>query len=133
MLRLGEVLIVQGRLDEADRWLRAAARTNPKSVDAPFLAGYLAWRSGDNTRAASYYRKAANAARAEPPPKGVLGEGDRKGTGMKPAPPLADPMGKTLLGSFSTQVKRAPGTETGAIDLDAAYRPLDLYIRSAKP
>ncbi|HEU5181435.1 MAG TPA: FG-GAP-like repeat-containing protein [Candidatus Polarisedimenticolia bacterium] len=133
MLRLGEVLIMQGRLEEANRWLLSATRTNPKCVDAPFLAGYLAWRSGDRTRAASYFRKAADAARTEAPPKGVLSEGDRKGTGRQPAPPLADPMGKTLLGSFSTQVKHGPAAEDKAIDLDAAYRPLDLYVRAARP
>lgn len=31
MVRLGELLIVRGRMQEARSWLEAAARTNPKS------------------------------------------------------------------------------------------------------
>ena len=133
MVRLGEVLIVQGRLREAESWLLSAARTNPKSVEAPFLAGYLAWKSGDRSRAASYYDKAVRAARSEAPVKGVLSEGDRKGVGRTAAPPLKDPMGKTLLGAFSAAAKGAIPLQDGPADLDAIYRPLDLYAGSMKP
>lgn len=99
MLRLGEVLIVQGRVQEARTWLEAAARTNPKSVEAAFLAGYLLWEAGDRRGAAAWLERAVRASRADAPPKGVLGEGDRKvasTTHAQAAPPLRDPMGRTL-------------------------------------
>jgi tetratricopeptide (TPR) repeat protein len=134
MVRLGEVLIVRGRLEEAEKWLRSAARTNPKSVDAAFLAGYILWKSGDRDAATTYFRKAINAARAERPVGGVLGEGDRKGSQSRQntaPPPLKDPMGKTLLGAFSETLKReaarSPG-ETDGAGLDEAYRPLEEYM-----
>src|SRR5262245_40728580 len=135
MLRLGEVLILTGRLEEAGKWLRSAARTNPKSVEAAFLAGYVQWESGDRVAASDYYRKALGAARADRPVRGVLGEGDRKSPQPRhgaPPPPLKDPMGKALLAAFSEHLKeegaKTPG-DLGEARLEDAYRPLREYAR----
>ena len=51
MVRLGEVALVAERSAEARRWFESALRTNPKSVEAAFLAGYLGWEAGDATAA----------------------------------------------------------------------------------
>jgi len=111
MLRLGEVLIVQDRVQEARTWLEAAARTNPKSVEAAFLVGYLLWEAGDRRGAVACLERAARASQADAPPKGVLGEGDRKVASAGPeqvaAPPLRDPMGRTLFGELARPLRNA--------------------------
>jgi tetratricopeptide (TPR) repeat protein len=117
MLRLGEVLLMRGRVGEARGWLEAAANTNPKSVEAPFLAGYVLWESGDGLGARSFYEKARRASQAEAPPQGVLGEGDRKGPRGPAAQPLTSPMGRTLFGEDSWPLSQALAPK-----MDAAYR-----------
>ena len=134
MLRLGEVLIAAGRLPEAQHWLESAAKTNPKSVEAAFMAGYVHWVSGDFTGASEFYEKALRAARVDAPVKGVLGEGDRKaapspGAGKVAAPPLKEPMGKTLFGACSEELKAkaladAPAQPPSRETLGRLYGPV---------
>jgi tetratricopeptide (TPR) repeat protein len=97
MVRLGEVLLAMGRRDEALGWFEAALRTNTKSVEAAFLAGFIAWerRSTDAGRAV---RRVLEAARVEGPVKGALSEGDRKDAKRVAAPPLTSPLGRLLFG-----------------------------------
>ena len=116
MVRLGEILILRGENQEAREWLEAAAQTNPKSVEAAFLSGYLHWVANDLDSARAFYRKAIRASEADAPIKGVLGEGDRR-------PGLAEArstMGKTIFGEFSTRL----GLEDGPVDLDRVYDPV---------
>jgi tetratricopeptide (TPR) repeat protein len=136
MLRLGEVLIVKGETAEARRWIAAAAATNPKSVEAAFLNGYLLWASGDQAGARDSYERAIKASKSEAPVKGVLNEGDRKADPAKSpgriaAPPLKAPMGKTLFGTFSTMAAEAAASHPdGAlvrVDLDELYGPVRVY------
>jgi tetratricopeptide (TPR) repeat protein len=122
LVRLGEVLIVRGEVVEARRWLEDAARTNPKSIDAAFLAGYLRWEAGDRGAAAAALERARAAAQVQAPIKGVLGEGDRKA-----APPLQSPLGKTLFGDLAAAATRAPAP--AAADLDAIYAPVRARAR----
>ncbi len=133
MVRLGEVLIVRGDLAQAGEWLEAAARTNPRSVEAAFLAGYLRWEAGDRAGARAFLVKAVRASRTEAPIKGVLSEGDRKaepakGGGRTAAPPLEAPMGRTLFGALAATLRArgAPGPETPPADPDlgALYAPV---------
>jgi len=114
LVRLGELLIVRGEGGEARRWLEDAARTNPKSVDAPFLAGYLLWQSGDRRGAAAALARSRAAAQVQAPARGILGEGDRKA-----APPLQSPLGKTLFADLAAAAARVP--VAAAADLDAIY------------
>jgi hypothetical protein len=137
MLRLGEVMIAGGKLSEARHWLESAARTNPKSVEVACMAGYVHWKSGDYAGAGDFYLKAARAAKADAPVKGVLSEGDRKaapspGGGKVAAPPLREPMGKTLFGALCDRLKthcasdaslQPPSRET----LDLLYQPIQEF------
>jgi enediyne biosynthesis protein E4 len=140
MLRLGEVLIVQGKAAEARHWLESAATTNPKSVEAACMAGFLRWSSGDVAGAGSFYKRALKAAKADAPVKGVLSEGDRKALPSPrgertAAPPLREPMGQTLFGPLceipkaqtsSVAVQEPPSKES----LDRLYQPIqDLAAR----
>ena len=97
VLRLGEVALVSGRVDEAREWFEAALRTNPKGVEAAFLAGFVAWDAGarDLPR---LVRRVHGAAEVVAPVKGVLSEGDRKDAKRIAAPPLESPLGKLLFG-----------------------------------
>jgi tetratricopeptide (TPR) repeat protein len=158
IVRLGEILIVKGDPAQARQWLEGAARTNAKSVDAAFLSGYLRWQEGDLEGAGAFYAKALRAAETDAPVKGVLGEGDRKaapGTGGAPpagappsaaapgaaeggpahiaAPPLKSPLGRTLFGEFTAQIRagaahplREPFSEN---DLRGVYAPVQRLVR----
>lgn len=94
LVRLGEIALVTGRAAEAGRWLESALRTNPKSLEAAFLAGYLGWDAGRDP--APLARRVQEAARVERPTQGVLGEGDRRDAQRVAAPPLANPVGRLL-------------------------------------
>jgi tetratricopeptide (TPR) repeat protein len=98
VVRLGEVLLMRGQDAEARRWLEAALRTNPKSVEAAFLAGFSAWQDG-TAEAGALARRVADAARVETPVRGVLNEGDRRDQKHAAAPPLASPLGRLLFGA----------------------------------
>ena len=94
------------------------------SVEAAFLASYLAWRRGDVSRAHAFATRALQAARSEVPTRGVLGEGDRKPTldaAHKAPPPLANPMGRML---FSELVAAACARDASAAGLERAWRAL---------
>lgn len=81
VVRLGEVATARGQLAAAREYLEAGERTNPKSVSARFLLGYLAWKSGEAAAAGEHYASAIEQTKKQPPPQGVLGEGDTKRAG----------------------------------------------------
>ena len=98
VVRLGEVALVSGRPGEARDWFEAALRTNPKSVEAAFLAGFVTWDAGTKD-VAGLVRRVHGAAEVVAPVKGVLSEGDRKDPKRLAAPPLESPLGKLLFGA----------------------------------
>jgi len=136
LLRLAEVLLAEGQVDEARKWLRDAFHQNPKCMEAPFLTGYTYWAAGDIARAREAYVQAAVAAQPMKAHKGVLGEGDRlvKGDDGKKnaAPPLEAPMGETLFGEFSQHLRgEDPPAGDAAVtraSLDATYAPLRRFV-----
>ena len=123
VLRLGEVLLVSGREAEAGEWFEAALRTNPKSVEAAFLAGYVAWDGGgaDETRLT---QRVVRAATIDAPVKGVLNEGDRRDAKRVAAPPLASPLGRLLFGEPIAALRErvASGLAIDAASLTALWR-----------
>jgi tetratricopeptide (TPR) repeat protein len=114
VVRLGEVLLVAGRAGEAREWFEAALRTNPKSVEAAFLAGFVAWDDGSGD-VGRLVRRVQEAAKVDAPVKGVLSEGDRKDEKRVAAPPLASPLGRLLFGAPIAAL-RARAAVGGAVD-----------------
>jgi tetratricopeptide (TPR) repeat protein len=105
LLRLGELLLVTGRQQEAGQLFEAALRTNPKSVEAAFLAGFVGWQNGA-AAVAPLARRVREAARVEAPVKGVLGEGDRRDATRAAAPPTESPLGRLLFGAPIAALRR---------------------------
>jgi len=103
VVRLGEIALVSGRSVEARRWFESALRTNPKSVEAAFLAGYLGWETGDET--AALVRRVREAVELDAPVKGVLSEGDRRDATRGAAPPLSSPLGRLLFGELIERLR----------------------------
>ena len=146
MVRLGEILLVKGDVAGARRWLEAALQTNPKSSAAAYLLGYLRWTEGDGAGAEALYRKALAAARTDAPIKGVLSEGDRKpvadATGKRAAPPVEEPMGRTMFSDLYAPLREAALAATGpatgsagspsAGELDPRYAPVPPLLASLR-
>jgi tetratricopeptide (TPR) repeat protein len=138
LVRLGEILLARRDYAGAREQLEAALRSNPRSVEAAFLVGYILWEEGDREGALSFYQRAIGAARARAPVKGVLGEGDRRpsepvdGTASPLSPPPS-PMGKTLFGAFSDPLRAASSAhvgEGGRADLDGIYSPVREFAQA---
>jgi tetratricopeptide (TPR) repeat protein len=79
VLLLGEIKLIRGDLDAAADDFKAVTTSNFKSVDAYFLAGYIAWKKGDKTKARDLFLEAVKYAKpADNAPQKVEGEGDTK-------------------------------------------------------
>lgn len=130
MVRLGEIRLVQRDPQGAGFWLRSALTTNPKSLEAAFLVGYLQWRAGEGVARATATLEAATAVPAVAPAARVVGEGDRIPQGTSPsgpstpaapappviAPPVEQPHGATLFGDLALRARGAAGA--GAVPRD---------------
>jgi tetratricopeptide (TPR) repeat protein len=77
-LRLGHVALIRGDLPKAKHYFDAVIATNFKSVEAHFLNGYVAWKTGNAETAKAMFREAIKFSQADKPVKGVLSEGDTK-------------------------------------------------------
>ncbi len=78
LLRLGEVALLRGDWSGALRQFDAVIVTHPKSVEAHFLKGYVAWKRGQQALAATELRQAEALANAPQPVPQAPSEGDTK-------------------------------------------------------
>ncbi len=78
LLRLGEVALLRGDLATAVRQFDAVNVTHPRSVEAHYLKGYVAWKRGEQAAAAAQLREAMALASAPQPAPQAPSEGDTK-------------------------------------------------------
>lgn len=79
LLLLGEIKLIRGQLEAAALDFKAVTTSNFKSVDAYFLGGYIAWKTGDRQKAKDLFMTAVKYAKpADAAPQKVEGEGDTK-------------------------------------------------------
>jgi tetratricopeptide (TPR) repeat protein len=78
VLRLGHIALIRGDLPAAQHYFDAVIGSNFKSVEAHFLNGYIAWKTGNGSKASQLFREATKYSQAEKPVQGVLSEGDTK-------------------------------------------------------
>lgn len=127
-VRLGEVLVATGRLEEAHEWLSAAARLNPKAASALYLSGYVKWKAGHRAEAVSLLQRAARALEEDKAVvKGATSEGD---TQAKLRDLHRAALRKSLFGSLWTDLRerhdpatideRAAGVEFARVDVFVA-------------
>jgi len=76
VIRLGEAELVRGNFDNARRHFDDVLRTNHRSVQANFFAGYLAWKKGDTAVAQALYLRAFKAGAPSAKAGGFSNEGD---------------------------------------------------------
>jgi len=116
VLRMGEISLAEGKIGDAAASFRNVAATNPRSFEALYLSGFLAYRRGDLREAARLY---ARAFAAMPLPSGrALAEGDARRA--LPALPRR--------GVFAAHWRRLA---SGATTMEDAYG--DLSRRIGKP
>lgn len=78
LLRLGELALLAGDQGSARQQLSAVVRTNPRSAEAYFLLGYIAWADSQRREAAAWLQEATRAARPLEAVAAVPGEGDTR-------------------------------------------------------
>ncbi len=78
LVRLGEVALLRGDLKTASQQFDAVTVTHPRSVEAHYLRGYVAWKDGDKAAAAALYQQAKALASAPQPVSQAPSEGDTK-------------------------------------------------------
>jgi enediyne biosynthesis protein E4 len=76
LLLLGEIALLQNRVELAGERFALACRTNPKAVDGFFLQAFIAWRQGHTQRARELLARAAEARGRDWKPEGAAAEGD---------------------------------------------------------
>jgi tetratricopeptide (TPR) repeat protein len=78
ILKLGELHILNGQEQQALTYLEMATLSNPKSVEAHYMIGYIKWNAGEESKALESLQRAATYARAGKPAGAPMGEGDTK-------------------------------------------------------
>lgn len=78
LTRLGAVQLARGELEAAAESFAHVRRLNPQVVEPFYLAGYIAWRQGNDQAAADMLRSAVALGIPPTPVQGVAGEGDTK-------------------------------------------------------
>lgn len=141
VVRLGEVALVRGRHDEARSWFESALRTNPRSVEAALLSGYIERTGPGRRNLAPLVARVRNALKVERPIRGVLGEGDRRpeaspaaGQPAGPAaaaPPLDSPLGRLLFEAPVHELRRRASQGRTLLEQDVldAWRRIDTLLR----
>lgn len=126
MLRLAQVSLIEGRLEDARRWLTAVIGSNATSMQPHFLLGYVLWKEGDSHVAKQSFSKASALARGELAEDRVVGEGDRKnGAAIRPGEQLTCPTLLDLLNDL-TATAQAPG------EMDASYAAVDRKLAALR-
>jgi tetratricopeptide (TPR) repeat protein len=93
VLKLGEVHLLKGDDAAARSYFGKVLQTNPASIEANYLQGYLAWRAGNGEAARSGLQAAITASVKKKPSPSASGEGETRGKG----PMLAAGAGRTSL------------------------------------
>jgi len=124
LLHLGELALIRGDLPAASSAFAAVIASNPRSVEAHLLQGYLSWKQGRTGSALERFRHAVELAHAPPPAQPTPGEGDTKrGTAPAAAP-------STICRPFAALVRALAQVDSANAParLSPLYRQLDLRL-----
>jgi tetratricopeptide (TPR) repeat protein len=110
---MGEVALAHGDIDGADRDFAHVRQANPRSANAWFFSGYIAWKKGDNRNASTMLTNARNALGPDWKPSGSVLEGDVQHRMYSES---------GFLGLFEQQWDGSPNPTM-------AYARLDTYLR----
>lgn len=126
VLKLGEVHLLRREDATASAYFEKVLRTDPGSIEANYLRGYLAWRQGDKDLALmSLQRAVAKAAGSKPAP-GATGEGETRGSG----PMLAEGASrKSFFAPAMAALGSWPGEQVSPEGMEAEYNGLDRRVR----
>jgi enediyne biosynthesis protein E4 len=113
LLMLGEIGLMRGQHDLAERRLKAVAQANARAAGAWFLLGYTRWKARDLPHAREYLERSRVALGPEWKPAGSTAEGDVAGS---------EPHESTLLSRFWQ-------TWDGAATPQTAFASLDTHLK----
>jgi len=122
VLKLGEVHLLKGDNPTARSYFGKVLQTNPASIEANYLSGYVAWLTGDGTAALSSLQQAVTSSVKKKPSPSASGEGETLGG---KGPMLAEGASRTSF--FSPGITAVAGWEDAPVSpqrMEAEYRQL---------
>ena len=126
VLKLGEVYLLRGESPAARSYFEKVLRTNPGSIEANYLSGYLAWQAGDGAAALSALQRAVAASVRNKPSPSASGEGDTRGKG----PMLAEGAGrKSLFTPAISALGSRDSDQVSADEMEVEYNELHRRVR----
>ena len=90
LLILGEVALMRGAYDKANRFFSHACMSNPRAVSGFFLRAYISWKQEDHSSASELLVETRNALGVEWQPQGTTAEGDVKSKQHSERSPLSE-------------------------------------------
>jgi tetratricopeptide (TPR) repeat protein len=130
LLRLGEVVLVRGKPEEALEYLSLANRSNFRAVEGYYLRGYIRWKEGRDDEARELLAEAIEQSRAKKVVPAVPGEGDTKVDAELPPTRMEE---KLLFKRFWDGIgDRHEGNEVGPGALESEFHPLDEYVEELR-
>jgi tetratricopeptide (TPR) repeat protein len=129
VLRLGHIALLRGDLPKAQHYFDAVITTNFKSVEAHFLNGYIAWKTGVVSKAEKLFSEAIKFSQADKPVKGVLSEGDTK-TGRAQTLPETSKR-QTLFQPYFVDLAELD-EKSVAQQMQARYQKLDAFLEQIR-
>ncbi len=129
LLRLGQVALIKGNFDEAQRRFNSLIASNFKSVEAHFLNGFIAWKQKNSNRARTSFEKAVKFSRPQKTAKGMSGEGDtKKGEGFG----LHESSRHQSIFHFLIRDLKTLDEKSLSLQMDQKYQKLDAFLKKIK-
>ena len=125
LLRLGQIALLQGDLSAASYYFDALMRSNHKSLEAYYYAGFIAWKNENMDIASKLFRQSVSTPKTRKQSDGIVGEGDTKAGG-----PLVLQQSSCLF--FQNQFRDLASNDEAIsrVQFSEEYRRFDAVLRS---
>lgn len=121
--KLGELNVLRGESQRALTFFEKVLKSNPKSIEAHYMIGYIKWWEGDRGEALASLQQAVTHSLSKGPAGAVLGEGDTK-TGSGPLL-VEGASRKSFFSAHWISLKSWSDEEVSTLQMEEEYSGLD--------